>query len=152
MSYLRLSLILRRSSYGWRRVRAVGTAVTIAVAITVSLSLLYNSSSTDEISTFESFSLPQNVVLDAEQATDHANQAATRYGNENHQSTSSSLWGMQSLGRLQSLSWRTLDPLHRVLQPDKAADYGLAAAKAAQDQFEHTLVVILHILPFLLYM
>jgi hypothetical protein len=136
---------VRRSS--WRRVRAVGSAAAIAILITISLSLVYNNTSSDisgdhseVLAALDLYSTPQTVVTEAEQATDHANQAAAVLGSQESRSNPSS---MLSLNRLQSLSWRSADPFHRVLQPDKAANYGLAAAKAAQDQFEHTLVVCL---------
>lgn len=102
----------------------------IAVMITTLLSFVCGQASTDEITTFEAFSLPQNVVLDAEQATDNANHAVTSNPSSRH-----------ALSRLQSLSWRSDNPYHRVLQPDKAVDYGIQAAQAAEEQFEHTLVV-----------
>ena len=86
----------------------------------------------------ELFSLPQSVVTEAEKATDDANLAAAVLGG---QQAPSNPWSMHALSRLQSLSWRSADAFHRVLQPNKAADYGQAAANAARDQFEHTLVV-----------
>ena len=111
--------------------------------ITVSLSLVYNSENSEdgrpEISTFES-ATARNIVTEAEQATDEANQAAVLNQPRLPEMTLSQ-WSSHSLSRLQSLSWASTNAIRRVLQPDKAADYGLEAAASARDQFTHTLVV-----------
>ncbi len=115
----------------------------IAVIITVSLSLVYSNEHSDndqsELSTFEPAN-GRNIVTDAEQATDEANQAAALNQPRLPEMTLNH-WGSHSLGRLQSLSWASTNSIRRVLQPDKAADYGMEAAASARDQFTHTLVV-----------
>jgi hypothetical protein len=115
--------------------------VAIAVMITVSLSLVYSSDNNEsEISTLEP-ATARNIVTEAEQATDEANQAAD-LNQPRLTEMSVNHWGSHSLSRLQSLSWASTNAIRRVLQPDKAADYGLEAAASARDQFTHTLVVM----------
>jgi hypothetical protein len=118
--------------------------VAIAVMITVSLALVYSSENSDdyqpEISTLE-LAAARNIVTEAEQATDKANQAAA-LNQPRLPEMALNHWDAHSLSRLQSLSWASTNAIRRVLQPDKAADYGLEAAASARDQFTHTLVVL----------
>ena len=84
--------------------------------------------------------LSESVVSGAELATTLADRAAAEL-NKIKFSNSKRLPKMAALGRLQMLSWSSSDSFRKIIQPERAADYGLAAAIEASDQFAHIMTV-----------